>query len=161
MSNFADFLKKDVQMNFSNEKKSSTINYIPKRDCYFEGKTFFNFIDSEEKLEDYAKLIVYNKISQHSFLEMMSEMLLKSLLFYILATRTDDIECNLENCIELIEEKMSDSAEESILTYMMHNLPPDHPTRLFYASIEPLPKQTFIDVREKLRQKLYEAIFDI
>lgn len=35
MSNFADFLKKDVQMNFSNEKKSSTINYIPKRDCYF------------------------------------------------------------------------------------------------------------------------------
>lgn len=161
MSDFADFLKKDVQMNFSNEKRTSSINYIPKSDCYFEGKTFFNFIDSEKKLEDYAESIVYNKISEYSFLEMMVEMLLKSILFYILATRTDDIECNLENCIKLIEEKMSDSAEESLLTYMMHNLPPDHPARLFYASLEPIPKQTFIAVREKLRQKLYEAISDI
>lgn len=160
MSDFADFIKKDIHMNFSNEKKSSATNYIPKREQYFEGKIFFNFIDSEKKLEDYAKSIVYNKISQYSFLEMMAEMLLKSLLFYILATRTDDIECNLENCIKLIEEKMSDSAEESILTYMMHNMPIDHPARLFYASIEPLPKETFIEVRETLKAKLYETIND-
>lgn len=160
MSDFADFIKKDIKMNFSNEEKSSTTNYIPKKEYDFEGKIFFTFIDSEKSLEDYAKSIVYNKISNYTFSEMMAETLLKSLLYYIIATSTDDIECNLESCIKLIEEKMADTSEESQLTYMMHNMPLNHPARLFYASLEPLPKQDFIEIRETLRSKLYEAISD-
>lgn len=160
MSDFADFIKKDIKMNFSNEEKVSVTNYIPKRERYFEGKIFFTFIDSEKSLEDYAKSIVYNKISNYCFEEMMAEILLKSLLYYMIATRIDDIDCNLENCLKLLEDKMADTAEESQLTYMMHNMPLNHPARLFYASLEPLPKRDFINVRETLREKLYEVIND-
>jgi len=82
----------------------------------------------------------------------MAEMLLKALIYYLLATRPEE-EQNLSSCAELVRAANSNGAG-NLLTELMNQLPYDHPARMFYKSIEIAPEKTYSSILSSLQSKL-------
>lgn len=79
-------------------------------------------------------------------------MLLKALIYYLLATRPEE-EQNLSSCAELVRAANSNGAG-NLLTELMNQLPYDHPARMFYKSIEIAPDKTYSSILSTLQSKL-------
>ena len=82
----------------------------------------------------------------------MAEMLLKALIYYLIATRPEE-EQNLASCAELVRAANSNGSG-NLLTELMNQLPYDHPARMNYKSIEIAPEKTYSSILSSLQSKL-------
>lgn len=82
----------------------------------------------------------------------MAEMLLKALIFYLLAKRPPE-EQNLTSCAELVR-AANNNGGDNLLTNLMSELPYDHPARMYYKSIEIAPERTYASILSSLQSKL-------
>ena len=82
----------------------------------------------------------------------MAEMLLKALIYYLLATAPKE-EQNLASCAEMVR-AANNSGGENLLTELISRLPYDHPARMFYKSIEIAPEKTYSSILSSLQSKL-------
>ena len=81
-----------------------------------------------------------------------AEMLLKALIYYLMATRPEE-EQNLASCAELVRAANSNGGS-NILTELISKLPYDHPARMNYKSIEIAPEKTYSSILSTLQSKL-------
>ncbi len=82
----------------------------------------------------------------------MAEMLLKALIYYLIATRPEE-EQNLASCAELVR-AANTSGGNNLLSELMSQLPYDHPARMYYKSIEIAPEKTYGSILSSLQSKL-------
>ena len=82
----------------------------------------------------------------------MAEMLLKALIYYLMATRPKE-EQNLASCAELVRAANNKSGT-NLLTELMSELPYDHPARMNYKSIEIASDKTYASILSSLQSKL-------
>ena len=82
----------------------------------------------------------------------MAEMLLKALIYYLMATRPEE-EQNLASCSELVRAANTNGGS-NLLTELMNQLPYDHPARMNYKSIEIAPEKTYGSILSSLQSKL-------
>ncbi|MGN1327805.1 MAG: VirD4-like conjugal transfer protein, CD1115 family, partial [Clostridia bacterium] len=86
------------------------------------------------------------------FWEDTAEMLLKALIYYLLATRPAE-EQNLASCAELVR-AANNNGGSNLLTELMNELPYDHPARMNYKSIEIASEKTYSSILSTLQSKL-------
>ena len=82
----------------------------------------------------------------------MAEMLLKALIYYLIATRPEE-EQNLASCAELVR-AANNNGGSNLLTELINQLPYDHPARMYYKSIEIAPEKTYSSILSSLQSKL-------
>ena len=82
----------------------------------------------------------------------MAEMLLKALIYYLMATRPEE-EQNLASCAELVR-AANNKGGNNLLSELMGQLPYDHPARMNYKSIEIAPEKTYGSILSSLQSKL-------
>ena len=82
----------------------------------------------------------------------MAEMLLKALIYYLIATRPEE-EQNLASCAELVR-AANNNGGSNLLTELINQLPYDHPARMYYKSIEIAPEKTYGSILSSLQSKL-------
>ena len=113
-------------------------------------------IESEIDVDIIANTIVKGQndvVTQvDPFWDDMAEMLLKALIYYLLATRPEE-EQSLSSCAELVR-AANNSGSGNLLTELMNGLPYDHPARMFYKSIEISPEKTYSSILSSLQSKL-------
>ena len=113
-------------------------------------------ISSEIDVDVIANTIVKGQKTEGSnadpYWDDMAEMLLKALIYYLLATRPEE-EQNLASCAELVRAVNSDGGG-NLLTELMNQLPYDHPARMNYKSIEIAPEKTYGSILSTLQSKL-------
>ena len=81
-----------------------------------------------------------------------AEMLLKALIYYLMATRPEE-EQNLASCAELVRAANAKGGS-NLLTELISKLPYDHPARMNYKSIEIAPEKTYSSILSTLQSKL-------
>ena len=113
-------------------------------------------IQSEIDVDVIANTIVKGQSDTQSqsdpYWDDMAEMLLKALIYYLLATRPEE-EQNLASCAELVR-AANNSGAGNLLTELMNQLPYDHPARMNYKSIEIAPEKTYSSILSSLQSKL-------
>lgn len=82
----------------------------------------------------------------------MSELLLKSLIYYLLATRPEE-EQNLVSCAELVR-AASNNGESSLLSDLINKLPMDHPARTNFKNVELASDKTYASILSSLQSSL-------
>ncbi len=82
----------------------------------------------------------------------MAEILLKALIYYIIATRPPE-EQNLASCAELVRAANTNGGS-NLLTELMSQLPYDHPARMNYKSVEIASEKTYSSILSTLQSKL-------
>lgn len=112
-------------------------------------------IASELDVDVIANTIVKGQKSESGsdpYWDDMAELLLKSLIYYLLATRPEE-EQNLASCAELVRAANAKGGS-NLLTELMEQLPYDHPARMYYKSIEIAPEKTYGSILSSLQSKL-------
>ena len=112
-------------------------------------------IRSEIDVDVIAKTIVKGQKSDSGsdpYWDDMAEMLLKALIYYLMATRPEE-EQNLASCSELVR-AANTSGGSNLLTELINQLPYDHPARMNYKSIEIAPEKTYGSILSSLQSKL-------
>lgn len=114
-------------------------------------------INSEIDVDVIANTIVKGQKSDLSggsdpYWDDMAEMLLKSLIYYLIAARPEE-ERNLASCAELVR-AANTSSGDNLLTNLINQLPYDHPARTNYKSIEIAPEKTYSSILSSLQSKL-------
>ena len=113
-------------------------------------------IRNEIDVDVIANTIVKGQKSETSgsdpYWDDMAEMLLKALIYYLMATRPEE-EQNLASCSELVRAANSNGGS-NLLTELMSQLPYDHPARTNYKSIEIAPEKTYSSILSTLQSKL-------
>ncbi len=111
------------------------------RPQYSDGYNPLMHITSDIDVDVIANTIVKGQKTDGSgsdpFWDDSAEMLLKALIYYLLATRPEE-EQNLESCAELVR-AANTSGGSNLLTELISKLPYDHPARINYKSIEIAP----------------------
>ena len=82
-----------------------------------------------------------------------AEMLLKSLIYYLIATRPPE-EQNLASCAEMVRAAAAENNGGNLLKDMMSVLPIDHPARMYYKNVEVASDKTFSSILVSLQAKL-------
>ena len=90
--------------------------------------------------------------SADPFWDDSAEMLLKALIYYLMAARPEE-EQNLASCAELVRAANSNGGS-NLLTELISKLPYDHPARMNYKSIEIAPEKTYSSILSTLQSKL-------
>ena len=113
-------------------------------------------IYSELDVDVIANTIVKGQKSENGnsdpYWDDMAEMLLKALIYYLIATRPEE-EQNLASCAELVRAANSNGGN-NLLTELINQLPYDHPARMYYKSIEIAPEKTYGSILSSLQSKL-------
>ena len=126
------------------------------RPQYSDGYNPLMHITSEIDVDVIANTIVKGQKSEGSgsdpFWDDSAEMLLKALIYYLMATRPEE-EQNLESCAELVR-AANTSGGSNLLTELISKLPYDHPARMNYKSIEIAPEKTYSSILSTLQSKL-------
>ena len=126
------------------------------RPQYSDGYNPLMHISSELDVDVIANTIVKGQQSESGksdpYWDDMAEMLLKALIYYLLATRPPE-EQNLASCAELVR-AANNSGSGNLLTELMNQLPYDHPARMNYKSIEIAPEKTYSSILSSLQSKL-------
>lgn len=90
--------------------------------------------------------------SSDPFWDDNAEMLLKALIYYLIATRPEE-ERNLASCAELVRAANNNNGT-SLLSELMSELPFDHPARTNFKSIEIASEKTYSSILSTLQSKL-------
>ena len=112
-------------------------------------------ISSELDVDVIANTIVKGQKTDSSsdpYWDDMAEMLLKALIYYLIATRPEE-EQNLASCAELVR-AANKNGGSNLLSDLMSQLPYDHPARMYYKSIEIAPEKTYGSILSSLQSKL-------
>lgn len=112
-------------------------------------------ISSELDVDVIANTVVKGQKSESGsdpYWDDMAEMLLKALIYYLIATRPEE-EQNLASCAELVR-AANKNGGSNLLTDLMNQLPYDHPARMYYKSIEIAPEKTYGSILSSLQSKL-------
>ena len=123
---------------------------------YSDGYNPLMHISSEIDVDVIANTIVKGQKSEGGgsdpFWDDSAEMLLKALIYYLMATRPEE-EQNLASCAELVRAANTNGGS-NLLTELMSQLPYDHPARMNYKSIEIAPEKTYSSILSTLQSKL-------
>jgi len=127
------------------------------RPQYSDGYNPLMHINSEIDVDVVANTIVKGQKSESSssadpYWDDMAEMLLKALIYYLMAKRPEE-EQNLASCAELVR-AANNNGGDNLLTELMSSLPYDHPARMNYKSIEIAPEKTYGSILSSLQSKL-------
>lgn len=113
-------------------------------------------ISSELDVDVIANTVVKGQKSESGssdpYWDDMAEMLLKALIYYLIATRPEE-EQNLASCAELVR-AANNKGGSNLLTELISQLPYDHPARMYYKSIEIAPEKTYGSILSSLQSKL-------
>ncbi len=114
-------------------------------------------IQSEIDVDVIASTIVKGQKSEQStgadpFWDNMSELLLKSLIYYLIADRPPE-EQNLASCAELVR-AANTNGNSNLLSEKINRLPYDHPARMNYKSVEIASDKTYSSILSSLQSKL-------
>ena len=112
-------------------------------------------VSSELDVDVIANTVVKGQTSDSKadpYWDDMAEMLLKALIYYLIATRPEE-EQNLASCSELVRAANSNGGS-NLLTELMNQLPYDHYARMYYKSIEIAPEKTYGSILSSLQSKL-------
>ena len=114
-------------------------------------------IASELDVDVIANTVIKGQKSESSsssdpYWDDMAEMLLKALIYYLIATRPEE-EQNLASCAELVR-AANNKGGSNLLTELISQLPYDHPARMYYKSIEIAPEKTYGSILSSLQSKL-------
>ncbi len=112
-------------------------------------------ISSELDVDVIANTVIKGQKSDSNsdpYWDDMAEMLLKALIYYLIATRPEE-EQNLASCAELVRAANNKSGS-NLLTELISKLPYDHPARMYYKSIEIAPEKTYGSILSSLQSKL-------
>ena len=123
---------------------------------YSDGYNPLMHISSELDVDVIANTIVKGQQSESGksdpYWDDMAEMLLKALIYYLIATRPEE-EQNLASCAELVRAANTNGGS-NLLTELMSQLPYDHPARMNYKSIEIASEKTYSSILSTLQSKL-------
>ena len=123
---------------------------------YSDGYNPLMHISSELDVDVIANTIVKGQKTgdggSDPFWDDSAETLLKSLIYYLLATRPEE-EQNLASCAELVRAANANGGS-NLLSELMSKLPYDHPARMNYKSIEIAPEKTYSSILSTLQSKL-------
>ena len=123
---------------------------------YSDGYNPLMHISSEIDVDVIANTIVKGQKveggNSDPFWDDSAEMLLKALIYYLMATRPEE-EQNLASCAELVRAANSNGGS-NLLTELISVLPYDHPARMNYKSIEIAPEKTYSSILSTLQSKL-------
>ena len=123
---------------------------------YSDGYNPLLHISSEIDVDVIANTIVKGQKSEGGgsdpFWDDSAETLLKSLIYYLMATRPEG-EQNLASCAEMVRAANSNGGS-NLLTELISQLPYDHPARMNYKSIEIAPEKTYSSILSTLQSKL-------
>ena len=138
----------------SNGYEIKVLNLV--RPQYSDGYNPLMHISSEIDVDVIANTIVKGQKSDGGgsdpFWDDSAEMLLKALIYYLMATRPEE-EQNLASCAELVRAANSNGGS-NLLTELISKLPYDHPARMNYKSIEIAPEKTYSSILSTLQSKL-------
>ncbi len=113
-------------------------------------------INSELDVDVIANTVVKGQKSEGGsadpYWDDMAEMLLKSLIYYLIATRPPE-EQNLASCAEMVR-AASNNGGSNLLSEMINTLPYDHPARMYYKSVELASDKTYSSILSSLQSKL-------
>ena len=112
-------------------------------------------VASELDVDVIANTVVKGQSSESKsdpYWDDMAEMLLKALIYYLIATRPEE-EQNLASCSELVRAANANGGS-NLLTELINQLPYDHPARMYYKSIEIAPEKTYGSILSSLQSKL-------
>lgn len=122
---------------------------------YSDGYNPLLHISSELDVDVIANTVVKGQQSENGsdpYWDDMAEMLLKALIYYLIATRPEE-EQNLASCAELVR-AANNNGGSNLLTELINELPLDHPARMYYKSIEIAPEKTYSSILSSLQSKL-------
>lgn len=126
------------------------------RPQYSDGYNPLMHISSELDVDVIANTVIKGQKSDSNtsdpYWDDMAEMLLKALIYYLIATRPEE-EQNLASCAELVR-AANNKGGSNLLTELMSQLPYDHPARMYYKSIEIAPEKTYGSILSSLQSKL-------
>ena len=125
------------------------------RPQYSDGYNPLMHISSELDVDVIANTVVKGQKTESGsdpYWDDMAEMLLKALIYYLIATRPEE-EQNLASCAELVR-AANKNGGSNLLTDLMNQLPYDHPARMYYKSIEIAPEKTYGSILSSLQSKL-------
>lgn len=112
-------------------------------------------VASELDVDVIANTVVKGQASEAKsdpYWDDMAEMLLKALIYYLIATRPEE-EQNLASCSEMVRAANTNGGS-NLLTELINQLPYDHPARMYYKSIEIAPEKTYGSILSSLQSKL-------
>ena len=113
-------------------------------------------ISSELDVDVIANTVVKGQKSESGssdpYWDDMAEMLLKALIYYLIAVRPPE-EQNLASCAEMVR-AASNNGGNNLLSEMMSVLPYDHPARMYYKSVELASEKTYSSILSSLQSKL-------
>ena len=123
---------------------------------YSDGYNPLMHVSSEIDVDVIANTIVKGQKTDSGgsdpFWDDSAEMLLKALIYYLMATRPDE-EQNLASCAELVR-AANNKGGSNLLTELISKLPFEHPARTNYKSIEIAPEKTYSSILSTLQSKL-------
>ena len=125
------------------------------RPQFSDGYNPLMHISSEIDVDVIANTIVKGQKTESSsdpYWDDMAEMLLKALIYYLIATRPEE-EQNLASCAELVR-AANNKGGSNLLSDLINQLPYDHPARMNYKSIEIAPEKTYGSILSSLQSKL-------
>lgn len=125
------------------------------RPQYSDGYNPLMHISSELDVDVIANTVVKGQKSDSGsdpYWDDMAEMLLKALIYYLIATRPEE-EQNLASCAELVR-AANKNGGSNLLSDLINQLPYDHPARMYYKSIEIAPEKTYGSILSSLQSKL-------
>lgn len=126
------------------------------RPQYSDGYNPLLHISSELDVDVIANTVVKGQKGEGGgsdpYWDDMAEMLLKSLIYYLIATRPEE-EQNLASCAELVR-AANNNGGSNLLSKLIGQLPLDHPARMYYKSIEIAPEKTYGSILSSLQSKL-------
>ena len=117
------------------------------RPQYSDGYNPLMHIASELDVDVIANTIVKGQKTDSGsdpYWDDMAEMLLKALIYYLIATRPEE---------ELVR-AANKNGGSNLLSDLMSQLPYDHPARMYYKSIEIAPEKTYGSILSSLQSKL-------
>lgn len=134
--------------------KIKVLNLV--RPEYSDGYNPLMHVASEIDVDVIANTIVKGQKTDGGgsdpFWDDSAEMLLKALIYYLIATRPEE-EQNLASCAEMVR-AANNNGGSNLLTELMSQLPVEHPARRNYKSIEIAPEKTYSSILSTLQSKL-------
>jgi len=113
-------------------------------------------VKSQLDVDIIASTIVRGQKSENSnsdpYWDNMSELLLKSLIYYLIAVRPTE-EQNLASCAELVRAANAEGGS-SLLADLINQLPYDHPARMNFKSVALASDKTFQSILSSLQSSL-------
>ena len=113
-------------------------------------------VRSQLDVDIIASTIVRGQKSENSnsdpYWDNMSELLLKSLIYYLIAVRPEE-EQNLASCAELVRAANAEGGS-SLLADLINQLPYDHPARMNFKSVALASDKTFQSILSSLQSSL-------